>query len=387
MSSSWSRGSSPVLESVHSLSTAAAATNTAPSSPESLTSVKLKALDVFNLNDTSLVDIIRLVGGASNQIFMATAHSKSIVIRIYGEGVNALIGEQRPFEVLVSKTFGELGLGPKVLRVWEDGRAEEFLTGNSLKRDHLFNEKVLGNLASKLALLHSSDLGEVKSLEDGEKEKERIPWVVKVVNSWSEIAKRVQDGKFVSVVEKLVADFHQIAGTLWKRYPSDIVLCHNDLNAGNALVSGSVEDADVGLYLLDYEYAGYNYRAYDLGNIWCETFMDNHCHEYPYFAAYPNNGLSIATLKKFCENYLQARNSINNEDQFEFDDEIGNGTEAINSMVRQVIAYSLGSHVVWGLWGLTMSQVQDIPFGFEEYGLKRIELFYKFQTLYEQYLS
>ena len=55
-----------------------------------------------------------------------------------------------------------------------------------------------------------------------------------------------------------------------------LVLCHNDLLSGNILLydaaqhsaayTGTIRD----VYLIDYEYAAYNYRAFDIGNHFCE---------------------------------------------------------------------------------------------------------------------
>lgn len=57
----------------------------------------------------------------------------------------------------------------------------------------------------------------------------------------------------------------------------DIMLCHNDLNAGNLL---KMEDGKV--VILDYEYSGYNYQYYEIGNFICECesiYLD----EAPYY--------------------------------------------------------------------------------------------------------
>ncbi len=44
-------------------------------------------------------------------------------------------------------------------------------------------------------------------------------------------------------------------------------LCHNDLLSGNVLLStDDVKDEDRAVFLIDYEYASYNYRAFDIAN-------------------------------------------------------------------------------------------------------------------------
>jgi thiamine kinase-like enzyme len=382
---SKSRGSSPVPESIHSSSLHS------PQSPlplpESTSAIQHLAWQVLGSHDSihlKDIQVVRLLGGASNQIYMASVGHKAVVIRQYGVGAEAMIGDQRPFEISVTRAFGELGVGPKVIKIWEGARAEEFIEGRALRREDFKCERVRGKVAGKLALLHSSDLE-----EEGKWSGEEMDlWVFRVVNKWAEMAKKVQGGKFTEVVDKLVRDFYEVYERLWKRFKSDVVLCHNDLNAGNILVNGNLEELEnENVYLLDYEYAGYNFRIYDLGNVWCETFMDNHHHEFPYFKTCLDDGLSVEELGCFCKEYIQARNLLKNEDQFELENGFEDEDQEADFMTKQVIAYSLGSHVVWGLWGLSMSEVKDIQFGYEEYGKTRIGLFYKFQTIYKQYLQ
>lgn len=38
-----------------------------------------------------------------------------------------------------------------------------------------------------------------------------------------------------------------------------------------------------GLTVIDFEYSGYNYRGFDLGNYFCELYLDNFWATPPYF--------------------------------------------------------------------------------------------------------
>jgi thiamine kinase-like enzyme len=54
-----------------------------------------------------------------------------------------------------------------------------------------------------------------------------------------------------------------------RRFGLQTVLCHNDLLSGNILrrnESGAEEYPDRQVFLIDYEYAAYNYRAFDIAN-------------------------------------------------------------------------------------------------------------------------
>jgi thiamine kinase-like enzyme len=63
----------------------------------------------------------------------------------------------------------------------------------------------------------------------------------------------------------------------------DNVLCHNDLLSGNILLSNETplsafdsndENTHPKISLIDYEYASYNHRGFDIGN----HFFGMHCH-------------------------------------------------------------------------------------------------------------
>ena len=55
-----------------------------------------------------------------------------------------------------------------------------------------------------------------------------------------------------------------------------LAFCHNDLLSGNVLLTGeALEDTDAsngndGAIIIDYEYASYNYRAFDIANHFCK---------------------------------------------------------------------------------------------------------------------
>jgi thiamine kinase-like enzyme len=54
-----------------------------------------------------------------------------------------------------------------------------------------------------------------------------------------------------------------------RKFGLQTVLCHNDLLSGNILrryESGAQEYPDRQVFLIDYEYAAYNYRAFDIAN-------------------------------------------------------------------------------------------------------------------------
>ena len=66
-----------------------------------------------------------------------------------------------------------------------------------------------------------------------------------------------------------------------------MVFCHNDVQAGNILVRHEPGNADERLMLIDFEYCGYNYRAFDIANHFSEWMYDYTNKKYPYFFSMP----------------------------------------------------------------------------------------------------
>jgi thiamine kinase-like enzyme len=57
-----------------------------------------------------------------------------------------------------------------------------------------------------------------------------------------------------------------------KRFAFENVLCHNDVLNGNVLLEPTADgeiDDNPKITLIDYEYSGYNYRAFDIANHFC----------------------------------------------------------------------------------------------------------------------
>mmetsp|Transcript_38389 Transcript_38389/g.34191 ORF Transcript_38389/g.34191 Transcript_38389/m.34191 type:complete len:101 (+) Transcript_38389:671-973(+) len=78
------------------------------------------------------------------------------------------------------------------------------------------------------------------------------------------------------------------------------VFSHNDLLQGNVLIRKD----DDGIILIDYEYAAYNFRGYDIGNMFRESLFDYNHPEPPYFKVYPEYYPSDEELKEFLRYYI-----------------------------------------------------------------------------------
>lgn len=148
-------------------------------------------------------------------------------------------------------------------------------------------------------------------------------------------------------VSELRAEFASLYDRL-KRLQSPIVFAHNDLLLGNVIYTAEQERVT----FIDYEYADYNYAAFDIGN---------HFTEFPGidevdFSLYPNREFQLKWLAVYLEAFLGR----------------GRATEeAVKKLYVQVNQFALASHFLWEVWGLIQAEYSTIDFDFLTFASNR----------------
>ncbi|CDQ84471.1 unnamed protein product [Oncorhynchus mykiss] len=139
---------------------------------------------------------------------------------------------------------------------------------------------------------------------------------------------------------------------------SPVVLCHNDLLCKNIIYNQQGENVK----FIDYEYAGYNYQAYDIGNHFNEFAGLNEVD----YSHYPERSLQLQWLRSYLEAYKEHK---------------GQGSEVTETEVEvlyvQVNRFSLASHFFWGLWALIQAEFSTIDFDFLGYAVLRFSQYFK----------
>uniref|UniRef100_A0A3B3Z4W1 ethanolamine kinase n=1 Tax=Poecilia mexicana TaxID=48701 RepID=A0A3B3Z4W1_9TELE len=129
---------------------------------------------------------------------------------------------------------------------------------------------------------------------------------------------------------------------------SPTVLCHNDLLTKNIIYNcqeGSVK-------FIDYEYADYNYQAFDIGNHFNEfagvTDVD--------YSLYPSRELQRDWLTAYLESYKRSTGH-----------NVTVSDEEVTKLYVQVCKFSLASNFFWGLWAILQSRFSSIDFDFQRF--------------------
>ncbi|KAK3847637.1 MAG: kinase-like domain-containing protein [Linnemannia gamsii] len=286
---------------------------------------------------------------------------RKVLLRIYGIGLDALFSREKELHWL--QNLSTMDIGPSLLGIFKNGRFEQYVESTTLTKDDIRNPKTSRHIAHRMCELHN--IVNVFPPPEG-----TIPQSQENIARWIPLAKDAIEkicakdpSKRATIDEfdfnKLLVEIEEVHRELISVH-SPIVFAHNDAQYGNILKS---LDEDGELVVIDFEYAGYNTRGFDIGNHFCEWTADYHS-ERPsiiHHDRYPTKAEQL----NFLEAYMEA--------------EI-----AMNSMYKEVNKFALTSHIMWGLWGLIQATQSDIEFDYFEYSLQRLR---EFRRRREEFMS
>jgi ethanolamine kinase len=171
------------------------------------------------------------------------------------------------------------------------------------------------------------------------------------------------------------------------------VLCHNDLLSGNILLSNNpaqlMASSKEGVTLIDFEYAGFNPRAYDLANHFNEFagFDFDIAHQFPteevrfsYLAHYLDaaaSAASPASVEEGSDEHAAAAGRVLARWV-----QLRQGGAAglhgpclalVAALDRCVLQYLPASHVFWASWSVVQAANSTIDFDFLSYSKMRLD--------------
>ncbi|CAN2391425.1 Ethanolamine kinase 1, partial [Pristimantis euphronides] len=117
-----------------------------------------------------------------------------------------------------------------------------------------------------------------------------------------------------------------------------------------------------GVQFIDYEYSGYNYQAYDIGNHFNEFAGVNEVD----YSLYPERALQLRWLRAYLEAYKHFKDIRAEVSESE-----------VERLYVQVNQFALASHFFWGLWALIQAKYSKIDFDFLGYAIVRLNQYFK----------
>ncbi|RKP08642.1 kinase-like domain-containing protein [Thamnocephalis sphaerospora] len=334
--------------------------------------------DWHDVEDPEQLQITRLSGALTNRVYEVRARdpndtrhqSRRVLLRVYGDGVDQLFSRAKELDWL--RKLSAVGLGPRLLAVFGNGRLEEYLRSTTLTRDDIRTPEDSARIARNAAQLHQivKTYPPPETTQDGDWLASVYQWLPLARKAVARLLADSTDGtspafkpedraevqQVSASLERLVDTIPQLAEAV-RKINSPIVFGHNDMQYGNILRLRSEPDT---LVLIDFEYAGYNPRGYDIANHFCEWSANYHGPT-PHLLE-PQHMPNAAERDIFLRAYLEeSLGRVPSDDEVE-------------TLWNEVQAYIPCSHALWSLWGLLQAGRTDIEFDYLAYGAQRQRL-------------
>ncbi|XP_029992493.1 ethanolamine kinase 1 [Sphaeramia orbicularis] len=277
-----------------------------------------------------------------------------VLVRLYGRKTELFVNRDR--EVEMFQVFHAHGCGPQIYCSFQNGICYEFVRGTVLDDELLRQPSIYRLIAAEMGRVHAI------RPKSGPPVKPflwtKMACFLKLLQS-SNISGTTEQHSTDSCtssrspvdalpsLETLRMEMESLKTHL-SQIESPTVLCHNDLLTKNIIYNqeeGTVK-------FIDYEYADYNYQAFDIGNHFNEfagvSVVD--------YSLYPSLDLQRDWLKAYLQSY---KLSGGQEDTVT--------EEEVTQLYVHVCKFSLASNFFWGLWSILQSRFSSIDFDFHRF--------------------
>lgn len=281
------------------------------------------------------VVVTRISGALTNSIYKVElkdpAYSApSLLLRVYGKNVESII--DRDYELSILVKLSPKRIGPKLFGIFSNGRFEQFLEGFvTMTKDDIRNPIISQMIGRRMKDLHYK-------IELDERDK-----ILEFPLAWLQIH------KWIDTFEKTMLPLYspdELADILllpwpqfkdlafgyreWlfnkydtSRFADNYKFCHNDTQYGNLLLRNTFDPDEIvplpisgtsnvsttykrdnDLAVIDFEYSGANFPAYDIADHFAEWMSDysdekqsHHIHE----EAFPRQEEQLNLVKSYIE--------------------------------------------------------------------------------------
>jgi len=315
-----------------------------------------------------------------------------VIYRQFGD-TGAIIDREK--ENYVFLEMSKFGVGPNCYGSTDKVRLEEFyLDSRALNYSEVNKRFMRRNLAKSVAGFHKLKLEKLdqkpaflRMLEDQSFSKIFQEKCNK--NIFSEV-----EQKFLQEIQSLVSeDEIYYLKEILPSGEDSVVFSHNDLHSQNILLLNKTNK----LVLIDYEYSAYNYRGYDIANLFNESIINYGYEQYPYYTIEEKNYPSSYDIVDFIKYYLffykfgdeQGVDEIlflNDESSMKKFIEDRYDMKEFNLEVERIFeevrVCAMLSHYYWILWSVIVSKNPEINFDYIHYAHSRLKIYEKLKQEY-----
>ena len=233
------------------------------------------------------IKITSLDGGLTNQNFLINDGNEKMVVRLGEDILEHHI--LRSNEIISSKAAYDAGIGPKVIFHGKGVLVLEYIKSKTLSAGEV--RKNLGKIIPIIKKVHY----EIPKKLFGPA---MIFWVFHVIRNYSQFLKN-NKSRHITILDKLLLKCDLLEKN---SSPYQIVYGHNDLLPANFLDDGSR------LWLIDWEYSGFNSPLFDLGGLAsnCDFSTDEEMYLLEnYYNKKPDNNLIMQYNSMKCASLLR----------------------------------------------------------------------------------
>ncbi|KAG0370839.1 kinase-like domain-containing protein [Gamsiella multidivaricata] len=283
----------------------------------------MEVQDWAEVKDFRKLKLERISGAMTNCIFLVTGPPPSnsaashpslsveeqqrpkyrkVLLRVYGVGLEAMFSRSKELQWL--HNLSTMDIGPSLLGIFKNGRFEQYVESTTLTKEDIRDPRTSRHIAHRMCELHNivnifpPPKGTVPQSQ--ENIAKWIPLAREAIEKISRKDPTKKEELKALDFEKLLVEIGEVHKDLATVH-SPVVFAHNDTQYGNILRS---LDESGELVVIDFEYAGYNTRGFDIGNHFCEWTADYHS-ERPSLM-HPDRYPTKAEQLNFLEAYMEA---------------------------------------------------------------------------------
>ncbi|XP_065205682.1 ethanolamine kinase 2 [Planococcus citri] len=275
-----------------------------------------------------------------------------MLVRVYGEKTDLFI--DRLVEVQNFKLMSSKGYAPKLFATFDNGMVYSYIPGDVLNVTSCKDASIYPLVATMLAKMH-------KLSYDSNVPKIPLVWdkckcfIDLIPDQYSSTDKQLRFSKnFPGGKSFLKEELEELKRTL-ENVSNPVVFCHNDLLLANIIHRNN------SVTFIDYEYAGYNYQAFDIANHFAEFagVSEFDC------TLYPSEEFQLDWLRKYLKEYSENGVSFSEE--------------RLNQLYLDVCRFFPIAHFLWSMWSLVQLHHSFIDFDYLEYAVQRFQEYKKFK--------
>lgn len=319
---------------------------------------------------------------SSNSPHSASSHVPSLLLRVYGKNVESIIDREYELSILVK--LSPKKIGPKLLGIFGNGRFEQFLEGFvTMTKDELRNPVISQMIGRRMKDLHYKI-----ELDD-------LDLCLEFPQAWLQIMKWMNLFERDFLPQYTPEHIQDILMLPWPKFKSLVFtyrdwlfskydiskftenyrFCHNDTQYGNLLLRDTfdpnaiVQDSsnshlitnnrrDRDLAVIDFEYSGANFPAYDIADHFSEWMSDYTDVKNPHVIhdeRYPTQLEQLNLLKSYVEYEFVGLSSNLRTSSNPTDTEVDTPQLVefeVKKLYNEVIFWRATVQFFWCIWGL-----------------------------------